>query len=464
MTLKTLHPVVTGKVLIVDDASIVRRLLEVFVQQEAHAVLLARNGQEALDILARENVDVILLDIYMPVKNGFEVLEAVKQNPSLAHLPVLIISERGDPNDQVRCIEMGAVDYLPKPVNKALLRARLATCIAAKKKREQELWEPRLILPLKPNDTLPEGASTPVSMPGHPAETARPGGQGQEKRSLRLGNIVLDRLLGSGSMGDVYLGYHELLDMPVAVKILRQEWSDRPEMRLRLLHEAHLAARVLHPNIARLNEVGERDGTYYLAYEYVDGGTLEQYLKSQPGQRLEAAEAVRMARAIVEGLIEMHRLGIIHRDIKPANILLTREGGIKLADLGLAGQVHLPASQSSAAEPPVVGTPLYLAPEQARGQTDLDIRSDLYALGCVLYELLTGFPPFPFETGREVLQAHQTQAPKPLQELCPDVPAWLEGVCLKLLAKDQTQRYQTPEELLAYLKDPAGAERSSLSA
>jgi len=180
MTLKTLHPVVTGKVLIVDDASIVRRLLEVFVQQEAHTVLLARNGQEAMDILARENVDVILLDIYMPVKNGFEVLEAVKQNPSLAHLPILVISERGDPIDRVRCIEMGAVDYMPKPVNKALLRARRAACIAAKKKREQELGELRLTQPAKPNDTLPEGSSAPVeparaSCPRCPARGAGAG-------------------------------------------------------------------------------------------------------------------------------------------------------------------------------------------------------------------------------------------------------------------------------------------------
>jgi len=265
-------------------------------------------------------------------------------------------------------------------------------------------------------------------------------------------------------MGEVYLGYHELLDLPVAVKVLRKEWSDRPEMRLRLLHEAQLAVRVFHPNIARLNEVGERDGTYYLAYEYVDGGTLEQYLKSQPGQRLKAAEAVRVARAIVEGLTAMHRLGMIHRDIKPANILLTSDGGIKLADLGLAGQLHLPTSQMSAVGPPVVGTPLYMAPEQASGQTDLDIRSDLYALGCVLYELLTGLPPFPFETRSEVLRAHQTQAPQLLQELCPDVPAWLEAVCLKLLAKDRAQRYQTPEELLANLQDPAEAECASLRA
>lgn len=279
-----------------------------------------------------------------------------------------------------------------------------------------------------------------------------------------MGNIVLDRLIGAGSMGEVYLGYHELLDLPVAVKVLRKEWSDRPEMRLRLLHEAQLAVRVFHPNIARLNEVGERDGTYYLAYEYVDGGTLEQYLKSQPGQRLKAAEAVRVARAIVEGLTAMHRLGMIHRDIKPANILLTSDGGIKLADLGLAGQLHLPTSQMSAVGPPVVGTPLYMAPEQASGQTDLDIRSDLYALGCVLYELLTGLPPFPFETRSEVLRAHQTQAPQLLQELCPDVPAWLEAVCLKLLAKDRAQRYQTPEELLANLQDPAEAECASLRA
>jgi CheY-like chemotaxis protein/predicted Ser/Thr protein kinase len=451
MTLKTILPALTGKVLIVDDVSIVRRLIKAYVQEEGHAVFLACNGQEALALLARENVDVIVLDVYMPVTNGFEVLQAVKQNPDLAHLPILMISEGGDPNDLVRCIEMGAVDYLAKPLNKALLRARLATCIQAKRKREQELWGLRLRQPVKPNDTLPSGETPPPSAPEKPGPPA--GSCGQGTRSLRLGNIVLDRFLGAGSIGEVYLGYHELLDLPVAVKILRQEWSNCPEMRQRLLHEAHLAARVLHANIARLNEVGEHEGTYYLAYEYVEGGTLEQYLKSHPQQRLEAAEAVRVTRAICEGLTETHRLGIIHRDIKPANILLTRDGKIKLADLGLAWQIGLPQSLS-AAEPSVVGTPLYMAPEQIRGQKDLDIRTDLYAVGCVLYELLTGSPPFAFQKPRDVLAAHQTQVPRPLQELCPEIPAWLDAVCLKLLAKDRAERFQTPEEVLATLHNP----------
>jgi serine/threonine-protein kinase len=225
-------------------------------------------------------------------------------------------------------------------------------------------------------------------------------------------------------------------------------------MRRSLLREAQLAARVLHPNIARLHEVGERDGAYYLAYEYVDGGTLEQHLKAQPDHRLAPADAVRLARAIAHGLTEIHRLHITHRDLKPANILLTRDGDVKIADLGSAGQA-LGSTNGSASDQSLTGTPLYMAPEQVREQADLDIRADLYSLGCVLYEMLTGVPPFAFPTSAAVLQAHQTMAPRPPRAVCPAIPDWLQAVCLKLLAKDRAQRYQTPQELLADLRQPS---------
>ncbi len=437
-----------GSVLIVDDNGEARRMLEVRVQREGYGVVLAEDGQQALDLLAtHDGIDAVLLDLYMPGRSGFEVLQAIKADARLAHVPVVIISGGGDQEDLIRCIELGAVDYLPKPYNQALLRARLTACVAAKKKRDVELAAALQATSLGlPEQTL----GNPVSTAPPPA--LRPAGP-TPPPPARLGRITLGQEIGRGGTGVVYLGQHELLDMPVAVKLLRSDIADTAELRARVLREARLAVRVSHPNVVRLLEVGETEDGVYLAYEYIDGGSLLELLSAAPERRLPLAKAVDVVRQVAEGLCEIDRQQMTHRDIKPANLLLTRKGEVKIADLGLMKRIPPDAANPRlTAENTILGTPLYLSPEQAEGYADLDIRSDLYSLGVVLYEMLAGQPPFNQKSAMAILMAHLVSPPPPPSQFRPDVPRELEQVCLKLLAKKREERFQTPQQLLACLR------------
>jgi nicotinamidase/pyrazinamidase len=278
-----------------------------------------------------------------------------------------------------------------------------------------------------------------------------------------LGRIVITQLLGRGASGQVYLGHHELLDLPVAVKLLRPELTETTAARERLLREARLAARLAHRHIVRLLEVSEVEQGVYLAFEYVSGGTLNDLLDRQPSRQLPLATAIRLTQEVASALAEADRLGITHRDIKPANVLLTPEGEVKVADFGLAkqGRAAAAAAPQVTMEGALVGTPLYMAPEQLTLGSVLDVRTDLYALGCVLYEMLVGHAPFappglpgtiPSATVHDIFY-HQTHtAPQPPPRFRADIPSWLEGICLKLLAKRPEDRFATPDALLTALR------------
>ncbi|MCE9566249.1 MAG: protein kinase [Planctomycetes bacterium] len=458
---------VPGVVLIADDNPEARRMLDVRVKREGHRTIMVENGQEALDVLSRELVDVILLDIEMPVLNGYAVLAAVRGDPLLAHIPVLIISGGGDQDDVIRCIEMGAVDYLPKPFNQAILRARISSCIAQKRQRDQE----RSALP--PSPPNPPSESITVSIPGGstwqiPSErSAGPAYRPVPRGTVpaQLGRITLGRLLGTGGMGEVYLGHHELLDLQVAVKLMRPELTAMPNARERLLREARLAARLAHRHIVRLLEVGETENGVHLAFEYISGGTLAEMLNRQPSRQLPIATAIRITTQVAAALAAANALGIIHRDIKPANLLLTPEGEVRVGDFGLAKQelAKAVADSLSTMDGIVVGTPLYMAPEQLLLGSRLDVRTDLYALGGVLYEMLVGQTPFGnalpaaptlvggMGVGHDIFHHITHTTPVPPSRFRPDVPEWLDALCLKLLAKSPDDRFASPETLLTAL-------------
>jgi nicotinamidase/pyrazinamidase len=280
-----------------------------------------------------------------------------------------------------------------------------------------------------------------------------------------LGQIAIERLLGCGASGRVYLGRHELLDLPVAVKVLRYELTSTPAARQRLVREARLAACLAHRHIVRLLEVNESEHGIYLAFEYVAGGTLGNLLDRHPARQLPVAMAIRLTHDAALALAEANRLGITHRDIKPANLLLTLEGELKVADFGLAKQTLAAAAAAPLVtmEGAVIGTPLYMAPEQLTLGDPLDVRTDLYALGCVLYEMLVGHAPFaPHLSGdnssiHDVFY-HQTHTfPQPPLSFRSGIPSALEAICLSLLAKRPADRIPTPDALLAALQNAASA-------
>jgi serine/threonine protein kinase/Tol biopolymer transport system component len=270
----------------------------------------------------------------------------------------------------------------------------------------------------------------------------------------QLGEYQLLEKLGAGGMGTVYKARHTELDRFVAIKILRPGQLDHGEAAARFRREIKLAGRLDHPNIVRAHDARCIGDTQFLVMEYVDGLDLET-LATQLGT-LPVADACELARQAAVGLQCAHEQALVHRDIKPSNLMLSRGGLVKLLDLGLA-RVHgaVTASQSVTAVGQVMGTPDYIAPEQVSNSHGADIRADLYSLGCTLYRLLAGMPPFSgprFRDWATKLAAHLEQPLPPVRDLRPDVPAELVAVLTRLTAKDPAERFATPAEVAAALQ------------
>ncbi len=268
----------------------------------------------------------------------------------------------------------------------------------------------------------------------------------------RLGPYRIEGLIGTGGMGEVYRGTDTRLGRTVAIKVIHPEGAQRADFRIRFQREAQATAALNHPHICTLYDVGEQDGASYLVMEYVEGQTLAARLKE--GQ-LPLDQLWRRATEISQALAAAHERGIIHRDLKPANLMLTA-AGIKVLDFGLAKFIGPEAAAIDAtAVNTIVGTAAYMSPEQARGE-ELDARSDLFSLGCVLYEAATGIRPFRgsslVETLRQVMSSH----PPPPSSLRPELPATWDSVLMRTLAKDRERRYQSAVELLGALEELRG--------
>jgi len=275
-----------------------------------------------------------------------------------------------------------------------------------------------------------------------------------------LGRILGERYeliekIGSGGMAIVYKAKCHLLKRHVAVKILRPELVEDESFVARFKRESLAAASLSHPNIVNIYDVGEENGVYYIVMEYVNGKTLKEYIREK--ERLEWEEAVRIAAQICSALKHAHKNGIVHRDIKPQNILISEDGTVKVADFGIARAVSSATVTIAGAN--VMGSVHYFSPEQARGGY-VDEKSDIYSLGIVLYEMVTGNVPFEGDTAISVALKHIQERVKPPWELNPSIPKSLNDVIEKATEKDQAGRYQTAGEMLRdlqrVLRDPEG--------
>jgi eukaryotic-like serine/threonine-protein kinase len=254
------------------------------------------------------------------------------------------------------------------------------------------------------------------------------------------GRYRIQRKLGAGGMADVYLAEDQELGRRVAIKILNGRHANDAQFIERFRREAKNAAALNHPNIVSIYDRGEAEDTYYIAMEFLDGRTLKELIVGHGAAPVRVA--IEYARQILSALRFAHRHGIVHRDIKPHNVLVDAEGRVKVTDFGIARAGTSQMTETGS----IVGTAQYLSPEQARGG-EVDQRSDLYSLGVVLYELLTGKTPFEGDTPVEVAMKHLSNAPKPPSELRKDIPPELDMVVLRALAKDPNDRYQSADEM-----------------
>ncbi len=256
--------------------------------------------------------------------------------------------------------------------------------------------------------------------------------------------------LGSGGMATVFKAYHASLDRYVAIKVLHPAFRQDPNFLSRFQREARIVAKLQHPAIVPVYDFNEYNGQPYLVMRFIEGETLKARLSRGD---LPLPEVVRVLHPVCDALQYAHGQGVLHRDVKPSNILLTPDGGVFLADFGLARIAQ--AGESTLSQDALVGTPQYISPEQARGDSDLDVRTDIYSLGVVLYELLIGRVPYQADTPYAVIHDH-IYAPLPLpRAIKSGFPETLERVLLKALAKERDDRYASVAELLAAFESAA---------
>ena len=284
----------------------------------------------------------------------------------------------------------------------------------------------------------------------------------QRKPDSILSHYGIVSRLGGGRMGEVYLAQDTKLDRKVALKILPAEFAEDKDRMSRFVREAKSASALNHPNIITIYEIGEFDDTHYIATEYIEGDTLQNYFKAKPTR---FSEVLAIAIQVASALDEAHTAGIVHRDIKPDNIMIRSTGLVKILDFGIAklseppaiaGRLSIGEEDATAIKPQstspgmIIGTANYMSPEQAKGQ-QVDARTDIFSFGVVLYEMIARHLPFSGETPMEIIGAIIHKEPLPLD--ANKVPPEIVRIITKSLRKDRNERYQTIRDLLIDLKD-----------
>lgn len=404
-------------ILVVDDSAIVLDTFADFLERGGLRPIVAESGAEGLSYVASLPIDLVILDVEMPGMSGLEVLKILRQLYSPEELPVIMATALDASDDIVAAFDLGADDYVTKPVDPAVVVARVRTRLRS---------------------------HTPA------AERRRRRGGLSPWAEVASGTVLDDRyrleaLIGEGQFGAVYRATHVPLQRPVAVKMLHTGTGESPGQQARFHREAMSTCRIRHPNAVEVLDFSFTSyGIPYLAMELLEGHSLRREL-IRGGGRLPVSRCLEILLPVCDALAEAHACGIIHRDVKPQNVFLQRRHDVetvKVLDFGLAklvgGTMLRRRLTLEGVEP---GTPLYMAPERF---CDLpsDDRSDVYSVGVMLYEMLAGHPPFVHPEGNtvEVAMMHLNERPRPIRELVAGVPAAVEDVVFDTLAKVPEER------------------------
>jgi DNA-binding response OmpR family regulator len=487
-------PVQPAHILVVDDQEDNRSVLERRLRRQGHTVESATGGRSALELLGKQQFDLVLLDVMMPDLDGLAVLERMKADTATRDIPVIMISALDDVASVVRCIERGAEDHLPKPFDPVLLRARISACLEKKRLRDVELeylrevgrviqaaiqveagsYENGALAQVAQRgdelgrlarvfdamanqvrareDRLKEQVAALRREIGEARQTSKPAAP-RGKLSLPTGELFAGRFevldeIGSGGMGMVYRALDRELGDQVAIKTLRPELLQDTSLVERFKSEIRLARSISSKHVVRTHDIGERDGVYYLTMEYVEGITVRELLDTRG--RLGTAPTLAIASQLAQSLVAAHEQGVIHRDIKPQNLLLDASGVLKVMDFGVARLAGGTANLTEVGM--LVGTPSYMAPEQMMGES-FDHRIDLYATGVVLFECLVGKLPFEANSAVALIARVLRDAPPSPAAHDPEIPQAFSDLVVRLLAKDPAQRPANAAELVRLLSD-----------
>ncbi len=400
--------------LVVDDEEMNRDVLSRRLERKGYRVVVAEGGREAIETVAREPIDLILLDIMMPGVDGLEVLRTLRRRHSANELPIIMATAKGESEDVVQALDLGANDYVVKPLDFPVVLARVQAQLRN-----------------KVDAPAPTGRQEPSSAEIGPGVTV-------------AGKYQLDELLGSGTFGAVYRARHLELDREVAVKVLRSSMASDPELLARFRSEGAAACRLQHPNAVAVHDSGVTESDVaYLVMELLEGVSLDDEVWNRGP--LSPRRCAEILRPVCEVLAEAHAAGMVHRDIKPGNIFLHRSRGeevVKVLDFGIAKLMGESAtSQQLTRDGLLVGTPTYMAPERLENRS-YDGRSDVYSLGVMLFQMLSGKLPFVAQSGDLMaLVVQHIKDPVPsLRKLAPEVPVAVEAVVTRALSKRPEDR------------------------
>jgi len=397
-----------GNILIVDDNVYNLEVLSRRLQRRGYEITTAEDGSQALELMYSQEFDLVLLDIMMPGLNGLEVLEKARETFSKSVLPIIMVTSKGESEDVVGALNLGANDYIMKPIDFPVALARIKAQISQKQEfssysKTKVTW------------SLNEGD--------------------------RIGNYRLMEKIGHGGMGAVYKAHDPGLDRTVALKVILPGHELSDAQIERFTREARAIAKIRHPNIVTVYDIGEQP-QYHYTMDFIEGGNLSQLLREQASDPWEIAA---LCAKIASALSAAHGKGIIHRDIKPSNIMIDVDKEPHLMDFGLAKLDS--ESESITRTGDLLGTPEYMAPEQVDPSFgEVKAACDVYSLGVILFELLTGRPPFS-GTPIRVLWQKLNEEPPPPSSINEVVPVGLDEICLKAMAMRQDARYQSAADM-----------------
>lgn len=485
------------RVLVVDDEPLVREPLSRMLHRLGHEVLGATNGRTAFDAALREKLDLILTDINMPEMDGIELLTLLKNDARTRDIPVIVISSQDDRESVATCIERGAEDHITKPYDAVLLQARVRASLERKRMRdletdylrrvaevtaaaeavEQEMYTPgslqhlaavddelgrlarvfdRMVSALKSREErLHRRLRQLRTEIGESSDSAGAVASLSLESPLESGALLGARYeirgeLGRGGMGLVYRAFDRELGEEVAVKLVRGDLvASNPSLVDRLKSEIRLARRLPHRNIVRAHDLGEWNGMYFITMEYIDGISVKDLINRRG--RLTVESTLAIGTQLADALVVAHEAEIIHRDIKPENLLIDNTGCLKVTDFGLARPVQQDMKLTAGGF--ILGTPHYMAPEQFRGSGVIDARSDLYSVGVVLYECLTGKPPFDADSVTALYAEVMKGTPTLITDIVPELHPSLALVIHQLIQRKPADRVPSARELARRLAE-----------
>lgn len=431
-----------GVVLVVDDEPAMRRVLVRILRRNGYDTTDVPSGRQALDAARNQVFELVVSDVQMPDMDGVELLRAMRDiDPDL---PILLLSGAPDLRSAMKAVEYGAFEYVSKPVDLEQFLCSVDRAVSLCRKRRED------------HDALREYRS------GERLRTERGADSTHEVRpgALLRGRYRIGHLIGHGGMGSVYVAVREdLAQMRVAVKVLHGSIASDADQVVRFRREAETIASINHPNIVRILDFHAHEGEpAFLVMELLEGASLGHVIKLEGplGQR----RAAFVGSQVLAALGAAHRVKVVHRDLKPENVFLTSISGVddivKLLDFGIAKALDATFDRKLTQTGAVLGTPAYMAPEQARGGA-VDVRSDLYSVGCVLYEALTGRAPFQADNYNALLFAIHATEPAPLGGQRSKIDPGLAEVVTKAMAKEPNARFQTADDMIRALKPWATA-------